>query len=87
MLGDQKLGGGTFLAVPSGNYATPNPAHQLASKDWDLVDDGEPHPPLLILCKVDHGWQEGLAQPFDANDFVDCVKLKRKEHSLVQCLG
>lgn len=45
-------------------------AHQLDGKNRRVLDDGEPHPPLLVFRKVNDRWQQRRAQQLDADHAV-----------------
>ena len=48
---------------------------QLASKEWDILNDGQSDAPLLILSELYNSWEEGLREEVDANDLVDKFEL------------
>lgn len=71
------VGGG----LPDGENRIPKPAHaqvaqlliekldaELASKQRDIVDDGEADTPLLVLRELDDSRQERLRQEIDPDD-------------------
>lgn len=45
-------------------------AHQLDGKNRRVLDDGEPHPPLLVFRQVNNRWQQRRAQQLDADHAV-----------------
>ena len=48
---------------------------QLTSQQGHVLDDGQPDPPLGVLCQLHDGWEERLAQLLDANDLVDTIEV------------
>ena len=48
---------------------------KLAGKQRHVLDDGQPDPPLGVLCQLHDGWEERLAQLLDADDLVDTIEV------------
>ena len=40
---------------------------QLASQQRNVLYDGQPHPPVLVLSQLLNGWQQALSQQINAN--------------------
>ena len=46
---------------------------ELGGEERDVLDDGEPHAPVAVLCELLDGGQEALGQQVDADDLVDLI--------------
>ena len=48
---------------------------KLTCQQGHVLDDGQPDPPLGVLCQLHDGGEERLAQLFDANDLVATIEV------------
>ena len=48
---------------------------KLTGQERHVLDDGEPDPPLGVLCQLDDGGEERLGELLDADDLVDAVEV------------
>lgn len=45
----------------------------LTSQQWHILNDGQPHAPVLVSCQLLDGWQQRLRQQVHANDSIDLL--------------
>ena len=48
---------------------------QLRCEQGHVLDDGQPHAPLLVFRQLHDGWEQALRQQLDADDVVDLLEL------------
>lgn len=50
--------------------------HQLAGQKRHVFNDGQPHPPLGIFCKLNNGREERLGELADPDDLIHTVQIR-----------
>ena len=60
---------------------------QLLSEQWDVLDDGHAHAPLVVFGEVDDCGQERHREALHANHAMDRVELRDDVQSHLRAVG